>query len=146
MRQHIVAIGVMVVIGIGAGFYGGTQYEKSSLASAGLLRNAAMNGGNGGNGAAGQGRRPGGGAGAGQNGGGFTAGDITAQDDKSLTVKGRDGSFKIVYFSASTTVGKSVAGALSDLAVGESVMVNGTTSPDGSVAAESIQIRPASGR
>ena len=138
-----------VVLAVGVAFYGGMQYEKSTLASAGLLRNggvaaAGMNGGNGAQGGqGGQARRQGGALGMGGQGGGFTNGNIIAKDEKSITVKDRSGSSKIVYIAGSTTVGKTAAGSVSDLAVGESVMVTGTASPDGSVAAESIQIRPA---
>jgi hypothetical protein len=82
------------------------------------------------------------GGGANETNGGFATGQITAQDSTSITLKMRDGSTKIVFFSPSTSVGKSVSGAASDLAVGQNVMVNGTNNSDGSIAAQNIQIRP----
>lgn len=74
--------------------------------------------------------------------GGGTAGEIISKDDKSLTLKLRDGGSKIVLFGNSVAISHSVLGAISDLAVGGQVVVNGTTNTDGSVTASTIQIRP----
>lgn len=137
----IIAIVAIIVVGTGA-FYGGMQYEKSKLSSLGLLRSSANQGqgGNRQNGGQGQGQNR---QGRGPNGGNFASGQIISKDDKSITVKMQDGSSKIVYFSDSTTVGKTTQGAVSDLNTGEQVMANGTSNPDGSIAAQNIQIRPA---
>lgn len=135
------AVVAAIVFG-GAGFYGGMTYEKSAAASQRQDRFAQMGGGNfaGRNSGANNQNRPRT-VGA-RNGGGFIAGQITAKDDKSITVKERSGSSKIILYSGSTTVGKSVAGSAADLSTGENVMVTGTTNTDGSVTAENIQIRP----
>ncbi|MDO8529666.1 MAG: DUF5666 domain-containing protein [bacterium] len=143
MRKKCLAITIIAVVIIGAGaFYFGTTYEKSSLSKQGLLR-----GGNNGAGFQGGGRQggaQGGGQRGGNNGNGdFAAGDIISKDDKSVTVKTRNGGSQIVYFSGSTTIGKTVQGASSDLNVGQQVMANGKNNPDGSLAAQNIQIRPA---
>lgn len=141
-KSMIITVVVVLVIGAG-GFYGGTVYEKGSLSKQGLLRSSASaqgaNGAQRGPGGAGFAR---GGAG-GNNSGNFVAGQITAKNDSSITVQGRDGSSKIVFFSGSTSIGKAAQGTASDLTNGEQVVVTGTASSDGTVAAQNIQIRPA---
>lgn len=69
-------------------------------------------------------------------------GEILAVDEKSLTVKLRDSGSRIVFFGSSTPVMRMASGTPADLRVGESVTVLGTTNPDGSVTASSLQIRP----
>lgn len=127
---------VIIVVGI-LSFYGGTLYGQSGKQNTG-----------------GPGSRQGqfqqfGGTGV-PNGqrsmmanGGFTSGEILSKDDKSITVKLRDGGSKIVFFSDTTKVTKSADGSTKDLSVGQEVTTTGTANSDGSMTAESIQIRPA---
>jgi len=141
--KNMLITGVLVVL-IGAGaFYGGTVYEKSSLSKQGLLRSSAS--GQGANGSQrGSGSQGGGRFGqGGNNNGNFVAGQITAKNDNSITVQGRDGSSKIVFYSSSTSIGKAVPGAGSDLNSGEQVVVSGQANADGTITAQNIQIRPA---
>jgi hypothetical protein len=69
-------------------------------------------------------------------------GDITASDDKSITVKMADGSSKIVILSDSTTISKTSDGNRSDLTDGKRVGVFGIDNADGSVTAQNIQLNP----
>ncbi len=114
-------------------FYGGMLYGQS--------RNSAQSSNNGRNfSAAGFGAR-----GARTNGmGGVAFGDILAKDATSITLQMRDGSgSKIVFYTNTTPVMKTTAGTVNDLSVGENVSVTGTPNSDGSISAQSIQLRPA---
>lgn len=117
----------------GLGFYGGMQYGKNGNAA------VAYGAGRFGPGAVGgaQGTR------AGMMRNGASVGEILSKDDKSMTLKVGDTGSRIIFFSTTTTVTKSVPGSMSDLSVGGYVSVLGTPNQDGSVSAQSIQIRPA---
>lgn len=77
------------------------------------------------------------------NGNGLVAGTIASKDATSITVDTRDGSSKVVLLGSGTTVSKSAAGTLDDVAVGSTVIITGTTNKDGSVSATNVQLRPA---
>ncbi|MBU1612868.1 hypothetical protein KKC87_00335 [Patescibacteria group bacterium] len=78
----------------------------------------------------------------GRAGGGFVSGEIIGRDDKSLTLKLTDGGSKIVFFADSTEIGIFEKGEIADLENGKAVTVSGSPNEDGSVIAQSIQIRP----
>lgn len=132
MNNKITLAAVAIAIA-GSAFYGGMKYDQSANTSSFATR------------------RTGGGAGLfsgartrnGAQSGGFTSGQIIGLDSQSATVKIADGSSKIIFFSASTKIMKSVDGTSADLANGKDVSVTGTANPDGSITAQSIQLRTA---
>jgi hypothetical protein len=74
--------------------------------------------------------------------GGLISGEILSKDNQSIVIKMRDGGSKIVILTNTTMVSKNVDGTLADLEIGKQVSVNGETNSDGSVSAQSVQIRP----
>jgi hypothetical protein len=79
----------------------------------------------------------------GMRGAGFATGTILSIDATSITIQSMGTGTKTIYFTSATPVMKSISGSTSDLKVGETVMVNGTPNADGSIAAQSVSIRPA---
>lgn len=151
-KKILTIILITHIIAIGVGVYGGMRYAKSKSSLTNLrnlspeqrqqmFQQAGANG-------------RGGPRSGNQGGANFTAGDIITKDDpapeqardgasKSITIKLRDGGSKIIFFSDSTEVVKSVSGTASDLEIGKTITVNGTANQDGSITAQSIQLRPA---
>jgi len=136
---------ILVLVGLGAGFFGGIQYRnyqinkaRGSFAAGGATGAQRFVGGT----------RGGTGTGTGARGGfgGAVTGSILSVDGNSFTVKLADGSSKIVLFSASTTYSNTISAAQTDLKVGGNVMVMGSTNSDGSVTATNVQINPMSFR
>ncbi len=78
-------------------------------------------------------------------------GEVIAKDMTSITVKLRgtqtdnSAGSKIIFLSDATQVTKSAQGSTTDLSIGTQVSVFGTPNADGSVYAQSIQIRPEGG-
>ncbi len=141
-KTFIIFIAITFLVAGGA-FYGGMKYGQGKTAgSFANLRNLSpeerqqrfqqM-----GAGAIGLGARNGSQAGA-----NFISGEIISKDNQSITVKLQDGSSKIVFYSDTTNVGKFVNGVPADLEIGKTVTINGKANDDGSITAQSIQLRP----
>lgn len=149
-KQREISLWIMaLILTAGASFYAGTVFEKKSIPAIQSVnfRNGAGNFSrqndypqNRIQGTKGAVNRDAGRMG--QGGMDFVVGEITAKDDKSITIKTQDGSSKVVYFSSSTPIGKSEQGSLDDLSVGKQVSVNGKSDDSGIFSANNIQIRP----
>lgn len=138
MKKTILGVAIVIVL-LAAAFYSGMQYAQTgsfnNLFTAEKMQQRLPRGGPGDFGG------PGGFAGPGRN-ANFVAGEIIAADTASVTVKSADSGSKIIFVSDSTKITKTNEGSLKDLVLGEQIMANGTTNSDGSISAESIQIRP----
>ncbi len=132
MNKLFAVAAVVAVVAGGGAFYGGMQYANMSMMAARQQR-FGQNGGSRGFGGGGPGGR------------GFNGGTIIAKDDKSITIQMQDVGSKIIFYAPSTQVTKFVPGTAEDLAVGKTVVVNGTANSDGSITAEMIQLRPLPG-
>lgn len=127
MHKKIVGTAVIaLVVGFGAGYVTHTS-PTSTQGTRGSFAGAA-----------------GGGMMRGGNAGGFLTGTVASKDATSITINTRDGNSHVILISPSTTVSKSVNGSESDISVGSTVIVSGTTNSGGSVSASLIQLRPAS--
>lgn len=126
MNKTIIgAVVVSLVVGFGAGYFIHSSPTQTQNPQAGF---AGRNG---------VGVR--GGAGGA---GGLLSGTVATKDSGSITIDTRDGSSHVVLITPATTVQKSVNGSVSDVSVGSTIIVTGTTNSDGSVSAASIQLRP----
>lgn len=132
MNKKILGGIVTALVVVGGSFYGGMAYAKSTTPSRGQFTANGQFGA----GVAGASR-------TGMRTGGFTAGQILLKDATSITIKMQDGSTKIVLIGSSTQIMKTAAGSQNDLATGTEVTVTGPTNSDGSITAQSVQIRPA---
>jgi len=128
----VVIIGIAIIFAL-AGFAAGIEYQKRKLLSK-SSNTQNFPGGNG-NQASINTRQRGGLQ------GGMAAGDVIAKNANSITLKMRDGSSRIVFFSDSTQITKQVAGTLDDVIIGSSVMIQGTSNSDGSITAQVISLR-----
>lgn len=135
VKNVLIAVIITVIVVGGGSFYGGMKYGQSKAAAAQTQQLAARQQGAGANGAFGA-RRNGGATGS------FVNGSILSKDDKSVTIQLQGGGSKIVLLSGSTTIGKSTDGTVADLEVGKTVTITGSANSDGSMTAQSIQIRP----
>jgi hypothetical protein len=124
------AVIILLIVG-GASFYFGMNYGKSQSKPAFAAANfSALRGTR-----------------TGANGANLVSGDIISKDSSSITLQvPNNGGSKIIFYSSATQISKFAAGTPNDLAAGTSVIITGATNSDGSITAQSIQIRPAQNR
>ena len=127
-NKIISGIVILLVVGGGA-FYFGMNYGKSQAAATATAARAGFAGRTGRTSASGA---------------GFTTGTIISKDSSSITLQlpANTGGSKIIFYSNATQIGEMTSGTPKDLTTGTTVSVTGTTNSDGSVTANSIQIRP----
>ena len=129
MKKNMLAgavVGFVVISGVS--FYTGDAYGKSqALAQSNQNRAGMMGGARGGRGMM----------------GGFTSGQIISVGTGSITIQMQTGSTQIILTSPTTQILKSASGSMSDLTMGTIVTATGSSNGDGSLTAQSIQIRPA---
>jgi hypothetical protein len=129
-KTHIIW-GIVVVVALAGGFFWGKSI--ASTTRAGLAGTA------GGFSSSTRSRF----AGAGGTTGGFTTGQVAAISSSSLTLQLANGNSEVVFYSSSTLISEPMTVPVSDLSSGTNVMVAGTTNSDGSLTAQSIQVRTA---
>ncbi|MFA5022758.1 MAG: DUF5666 domain-containing protein [Candidatus Paceibacterota bacterium] len=123
-----IIVGILIIIALA--FYGGFKYGQTNSAISSGQNNPFPS-----SGASGFARRNGGG------GGGLIRGEIVKKDAQSLTIALPNSGSQIIWYATSTEIQKTTKGIADDLVVGQTVMINGTTNSDGSLTAQSIQLR-----
>jgi hypothetical protein len=73
----------------------------------------------------------------------LVTGQITAMDSSSVTLQLANGNSEVVFYSTSTPVSEPTTVLANTLKVGTTIMVGGTSNSDGSLTAQTIQVRPA---
>jgi hypothetical protein len=137
-----VIAGLVVVIGVLGGFYGGAKYGRahptSSTAAAAASPTPAAGAGARGGAAGG---RAGTGGGAALGGGAPTvAGQIVAVDGGTITVHDRQTDKDVKVNIAGARISKTVQGTAADLTQNDAVTVSGQTGPDGVVNAQVVAV------
>ena len=77
--------------------------------------------------------------GAGSN---FLNGEVFNKDEQTLTLKMQEGGSKIMFFSDSTEISRTIEGLIDDIEIGKQIIVNGEQNSDGSYTAKTIQLSP----
>ena len=129
-------LSIVAVVLIGASFYGGLIYGKSTTKNSSASKNIAGNT-----------QQPGQKEGIRNEPAPNVAnisGRVVSSTPNSLTVMTKDNTAKLVTFGENTAVRAFVDAKSEDLDLGQLVVVNGVTNADGSVNAMSIQIRAVS--
>jgi hypothetical protein len=146
MRKHmLVGVGalLLIIVAAGGGFFIGTSVGQARAEAArqqGMRDRFAGQSGT-------SPRAPGGpqgeAAGGPRMGGGGTMGTIAAIEDGTLTITTQEGDVRVLA-TDTTLVEKYLSVSVDQLAVGEQVIVSGSSGEDGSVTARSIRVMQAS--
>ncbi len=142
-KNPTLALSIVAIVSALLGFFGGMKYQQTKVPTYARNRQNTTQGemqNNNGNKQTGTMKNNRNGTGAGF--GGMQIGTVSSIDDTSVTVKLQDGSSKIVILSGTTNYKTTIAASKSDLKIGDTVAVSGSTNTDGSVSAESIQLNP----
>jgi hypothetical protein len=141
-RLSALRIGLLVALGVGAGFVVGVQLQKGQAPAAvstasggtGFAGRTGFGGAAGATGATGS-RTAGGTAGAA--GGGATVGQVKLIDGTNVYVTDTSGN-TVKVATTGSTISKSAPATVTDLAIGDTVIVRGATGSDGTVTATAI--------
>jgi hypothetical protein len=131
-KQWVILV-VVAIVFAGGGFFGGVKYQQAKTPAATAARTGQFGG------AGGSFRRTGGGA----NGASFITGQVLSVSGSTATIKLMSGGSQIAVLAPSTQYREAVDGTAADMTVGSQVTITGTTNSDGSLTAQSIQIRAA---
>lgn len=139
MKKIIIFIILGIVVVGGISFYGGMQYGAMEMQNTSQPRTQFSRG------TGQQGTLTGGsvrdGLGGQQRGGGMISGEVISMDETSLTIKLPNGGSKNIFISPSTKVLKSMEGTMNDITAGVQIFGQGTVNSDGSITAQTIQLR-----
>ncbi|OIO30507.1 hypothetical protein AUJ77_02950 [Candidatus Nomurabacteria bacterium CG1_02_43_90] len=139
MNIQKTTLGIAGVVIAGISFFAGVKYDQGKTPSLAIgnqgfsVQGAQIRGGIPGSNGAQRGARV-------MNGG--AVGSIVAKDATSITVALRGGGSKIVFLSPKTAITKTTDGVAGELSIGKEVSVSGIPNSDGSIVAQSIQLRP----
>lgn len=131
MKKIVWFVIIALVVGGGIGYWAGTKTAASN-SPAGRYAQFSRSAGTGSGTFAGRGAA-----------GSAITGTVVSADSKNLTVSLASGGSQIVFLTSSTTIMKFSQGSAGDLTPGTNVVITGTANSDGSMNAESIEIRPA---
>ncbi len=68
-------------------------------------------------------------------------GEVISKDEKSITIKLKDGGSAIAFIGSGTTIYNTSTSTIESVSVGKQIFISGTKNQDGSFSTQSIQIR-----
>ena len=135
MKKTLPTVIIIIFVGVGA-FFAGTKFSQNSSSLTVENRQRMIPGAN-----FDSGQMPGADR-LNRASANMVNGEIINKDEESITLKLTDGGSKIIFFSDSTNFTRLAESSITDFNAGEQVNIVGTENDDGSVTAQSIQMRP----